>query len=447
MYVLKCSYLALKYHFFIIFDAFYRKIYELQKLVFSMVTKLDVFQFLYKRGSVVQPKEVVANFQRSDKEYNFMYHLLLELVRAGLVIKSKHGFEVKVSEKTRMLHQMMLYSLSNKINYNELFKKDIASFIQRCSFNKKFSFEKSHLHPRTFSKYVDILSKSGLLILLSRKPLVGIIPYNSFLYDMVKYFGRSARAESIRNDEYLDDIRRELRLFNRMKKSRFVEYQHIVEGFEMSFIHHSLSLEGNPMTLPDTVQLLRENVVPSNVAFESVEEVKNYERAMKKMMVDALQKSPLTKTTILGYHYLAMLHRSEIAGKIRTLPVHIRGNQNFKVASVGDIEKNLDVLLEKYAGFTKKNHQLKDVLEFASFFHNEFQHIHPFEDGNSRITRLLTFHLLTSQSIPIFDIPLGLLEQYLKATKGTLKRKDSELYQILQLIILYNVKTMNEKMK
>ncbi len=412
-----------------------------------MVTKLDVFEFLYSKGGVVQPKEVVTAFKRSDKDYSFMYHLLSDLVRDNLVVKWKHGFESKVDERTKRLHEMILYCSSNKINYNELMNKGITLFMSRCSFNKKFSLKHSHLHPRTCSKYVDILAKNGLLILISRKPLVGIIPYTSFMKDLVNYFGNSARISAIRKDEYLDDIRRELRIFNKAKKSHFAEYKRIVDDFELTFIHHSLSLEGNPMTLPATIQLLREQSVPSNVSFESMEEVKNYERAMKKMMVDAQSKSSLTKNAILGYHYLALQHRIEVAGKIRALPVHIKGNEYFKVASVTEIEKNVDSLLEIYNDFTRKNHQLKDVLEFASFFHNEFQHIHPFVDGNSRITRLITFHLLTSQSIPIFDIPLCLLEQYLKATKGSTKRKDSQLYQLLQLIILYNVKTINEKMK
>ncbi len=110
-------------------------------------------------------------------------------------------------------------------------------------------------------------------------------------------------------------------------------------------------------------------------------------------------------------------------------------------------EQRLDKLLEKYNLFIKKkNGKLKEILDFAAFFHNEFQHVHPFEDGNSRTTRLITFHLLRTMNIPIFDIPLGLLEGYVFATKGAKERDDNRLNQILQLIILYNLKTINEKL-
>jgi len=43
-----------------------------------------------------------------------------------------------------------------------------------------------------------------------------------------------------------------------------------------------------------------------------------------------------------------------------------------------------------------------------------------------------------------YHIPLGLLEQY--ATKGAKQRDDNKLNQALQRIILYNLKTINEKL-
>ena len=141
-----------------------------------------------------------------------------------------------------------------------------------------------------------------------------------------------------------------------------------------------------------------------------------------------------------------MQHRTNIAGKLRTLPVHIRGNPDFKVAKVEEIRSLLEKLIKRYNQFIEEKHSLKNLLEFAAYFHNEFQHIHPFEDGNSRTTRLITFYLLRMRGIPVFDIPLGLLESYLFTTKGSKKREDEKLCQVLQLVILYNLKTINEKL-
>ena len=67
--------------------------------------------------------------------------------------------------------------------------------------------------------------------------------------------------------------------------------------------------------------------------------------------------------------------------------------------------------------------------------------------GNSRTTRVLTFHILRSKNIPIIDIPLGLLEAYLDVTKAYKKREDKDLMGVLQKIILYNLKSINEQLR
>src|SRR3989338_2144038 len=105
------------------------------------------------------------------------------------------------------------------------------------------------------------------------------------------------------------------------------------------------------------------------------------------------------------------------------------------------------MLFDKYNDFIKrKNVSIREILQFAAYFHNEFQHIHPFEDGNSRTTRLITFYLLQSLDVPIFDIPFGMLDEYVSLTKGSRKREDEKLFRSLQKIILYNLKKINERL-
>ena len=48
--------------------------------------------------------------------------------------------------------------------------------------------------------------------------------------------------------------------------------------------------------------------------------------------------------------------------------------------------------------------------------------------------------------IPILDIPLGMLEEYVFSTKGAKKRDDKKLSQVLQQIIMFNLKAINEKL-
>ena len=312
---------------------------------------------------------------------------------------------------------------------------------------KEFQQKDFKIDPQTFKKYIDTLNKYGLLLVISRKPLKARMFYNSLINNLLLYFGYKQGHFKKFNVDYLDEIEKELILFRRLKKNNEIGYGKIVNEFEIFFIHHSLALEGNPITLPDTIKILRDEIIPRDLRREDVDEVQNYQKAILKMLKDATDKRPLTKESILEYHRLAMQHKPEIAGKIRKEPIHIKGNPNFKVTKVSEIEPELDTLLKEYNKFIeKRSSSVKEIINFSAYFHNEFQHIHPFLDGNSRTTRLLTFHLLHSNDIPILDIPFGLLDEYLSYTKGSKERFDKNLFETLQRTILFNLKKINERL-
>lgn len=412
-----------------------------------MVTQYDIFEYLYKKGTPLSPPDVAKAFKKSHASYQTIYNLLMKLSKQGFASKDKHGFIAIRSRKNDLTYNIIKYCMSNQINYNDLLDEKLAEFVSKAFLKKRFTANDFDIGIKRFIKNVNILSKYGLLIVLSRKPLEATIPYNSFLGDLVACFGHKVFVAKPKDGEYLDEIQRELKKFRGLISRNFQKYKEVSKEYEIKFIHHSLSIEGNPITLPETIKLLKDHIVPGDLDIENVLEVQNYQKAIDKMMQDADDLSPLNKALILNYHYLAMQHRPKIAGVIRKRAVHIEGNPDYKVAKVSEIEPLLDKLLDKYNEFiSKKRHSLEEILDFAAYFHNEFQHIHPFEDGNSRTTRLITFHLLRIQKIPIFDIPLGLLEEYVFSTKGAKKRDDQKLDQILQQIILYNLKTINERL-
>jgi fido (protein-threonine AMPylation protein) len=410
-----------------------------------MVTKYDLYEYMYNKGVPLKPQEIAAAFKKV--EYYGVYNMLLDLKKSKLIAKNEYGFQAVRSKMNELIYQLIKFCLQNDINYNELLDKNLARFISKVFLKKRISVKDTEIDPRTFSKYVSILEKSGLLIMLSKKPLTVTIPYNSFLRDLIVYFGEKVLVAKQKPDEYIDEIARELKRFNRIMSLNEARYQRIMKEYQIRFIHHSLSIEGNPITLPDTIKLLKDNIMPSEYTAENIREVENYQKAINQMNADAEEKKQITKESILNYHALAMQHKPDIAGKIRTHAVYIKGNPDYEVAEVSEIDSRLQVLLKKYNQFMgQKRNSVKEILDFAAYFHNEFQHIHPFSDGNSRTTRLIAFLFLKTKDVPVFDIPLGLLEEYVFSTKGAKKRDDKKLNQVLQQIILSNLKVINEKL-
>jgi len=412
-----------------------------------MVTKYDIFELMYKNRAPMKPVEVVKEFNKSEEDYHAIHKQLRELVALGLFRKTKYGFEVEMARKAENLYEIIQHCLKNNVSYNYLLDKNFAAFLSKALQKEEITSKDADTHPRTFKKYIEILNRFGLVLVISRKPLRVKIFYNILLNNLLVYFGYKHEVIAESSHIYDKEIERELNIFKRLRKKDEVLYRKVVKEFEISFIYHSLSLEGNPITLSETFKILQDKIIPSNLKSLDVDEVKNYQDAILQMLQDSSQKKILNIASVLNYHRIAMRHIPNIAGKIRTEEVYIKGNPNFKITKAKSIKKELDVLFEDYDKFVKKEKlSLKEVLNFAVYFHNEFQHIHPFIDGNSRTTRLITFHLLQSKDIPIFDIPFGLLDEYLGYTKGSKKREDKKLFQTLQKVILWNLKKINERM-
>lgn len=410
-----------------------------------MVTKNDVFEIVYK-NELLRPKEIVEKLGKAEIDYKNLYRILTELEKEGILFKKDEFFGAKKQGKPKELYEIIEYCLKNNINYNLLLDKNLMSFVWRGLKDGGFNQKKSKINPRTFKKYIEVLNKYGLILITSRKPLKARVFYNALINNLLVYFNFKHLDIKKSEPDYLSEIQKELLLYKKLRKKNEVGFQRIVSEFEVNFVHHSLSLEGNPITLPDTIKILKDKIIPADLKAEDVDELKNYQVAILQMLNDSQQKRLLSIETALNYHKLALAHRPEIAGKIREVEVYIRGNPDFTISRAKDVKIGLGRLFDKYNEFVKKKNNLKDILLFASYFHNEFQHIHPFEDGNSRITRLITFHLLNSSGIPILDIPFGLLEDYMNQTKNSKSRNDISFQKSLSRIILFNLKKINEKL-
>jgi len=412
-----------------------------------MATKYDVFELIYKNRVPMKPIDVVKQLKKSEQDYHVFHKLLRNLVGDKILIKVSSGFEVNMTPKTELLYEIIQYCLKNNIDYNLLLDKNLAEFVSKALQKEEVTSKEVNINSRTFEKYIKRLNRSGLLLIISKKPLRIKLFYNILLNNLLIYFGYKHEVITESLVDYIPEIKRELLNYRNLKKENMAEYKKIVSEFEISFVHHSLALEGNPITLPDTFRILKDDIIPANLKGEDIDEIKNYQISILKMLKDAENKKQLTLPTVLDYHKLSMQHRSRIAGKIRNIEVFIRGNKSFKVTKAKDIENKLRLLFDKYNEFLKKKKvSIEELLAFAVYFHNEFQHIHPFEDGNSRTTRLITFHLLQSKGIPILDIPVGLLDEYLSYTKSSKKRDDEKLFSHLQKVILFNLKKINERL-
>lgn len=405
-----------------------------------MVSKYGVFYVIATKGEI-KVNEIVEALNKPKKEYRAIFNHVMNLDKEGY-IKRNDRIRVVHNEKSKRLFRLISFCINNSINYNLIFKKTMLEFLQKASKKEFFTIKDTRVHPQTFKFYVSALAKYGFLLILSRKPLKCKLLRHHFLIDLMDFFGKKLKFYTPKKHTFVNEIKKELRKYKRNLRIHYTIMESLEKKEEADFIYSSLNLEGNPLTLPETQKLILEEIVPKKHKLIHIQEVTNYKKAVDLMMANARKKVKLDLQLILKYHKIAMSHIHG-AGEIRKQNVRIKFNPDFKTCDWHLIPLKLGKLMEKYQEFEAEKRDVKEVIVFASFFHNEFQRIHPFIDGNSRISRLLMLHILRRQGIPILDLPLGYFDLYLDLTKRSTKRDDDALRYLVEEIVLMSLKRVN----
>ncbi|HJX50355.1 hypothetical protein A3K73_08865 [Candidatus Pacearchaeota archaeon RBG_13_36_9] len=408
-----------------------------------MVSKYDIFYVIATKGEI-KISEIVKVLNKQKEDYQIVFNHVLELEKEGYIERDK-TIRVNHNEGSKTLFRLISFCITNGINYNLMFKSSMLEFIEKAAKKEYFTIKDIKIHPQTYNFYIASLSKYGFLLILSRNPLKCKLLKHRFLIDLGDFFNNPIKFYAPKQKDLIPEIEKEAKKYKRNLKIHYSILEDLEKQEEVGFIYSSLNLEGNPLTLSDTQKLLLKEIVPEKYKLRDIQEVTNYKKAIDLMVSNAKKRVKLDLRLILKYHELAMSHIPE-AGKIRKENVMIKGNPHFKTSEWQLINLRLNELMKSYDKFESENRSIKEVIDFAAFFHNEFQRIHPFIDGNSRTSRLLMLHILRSHDIPALELPLGYFDSYMNLTKLSKKRDDESFKYLIQEIVLFDIKRINARL-
>lgn len=168
--------------------------------------------------------------------------------------------------------------------------------------------------------------------------------------------------------------------------------------FAVKFTYNTNRIEGSKLTLRETADLLERGVTPKTKSLDDIKEAE----AHKKLFYEIMSyKKDLSLQAILAWHKkLFESTKYEIAGKIRGHQVAISGSR-----FVPPFPAEIYSLLREFFKFYSKNIKRVHPVELAALVHLKFVTIHPFADGNGRISRLLMNFVLHKYGFPLLDIP------------------------------------------
>lgn len=180
------------------------------------------------------------------------------------------------------------------------------------------------------------------------------------------------------------------RIRTAVEKSPILPEQEVVLRYRAAVeaVYSSTSIENNPLERDEVEAVMKGQ--PLNLAKQAVLEVDNYIRAWEWLKDRAKKNQALSESDVLQAHQIltkGLLPESKV-GAYRPSSIYIIDGSG-EARYEGPTASKINYLVQELLDWFEAEPELHPVLK-AAIFHYEFVSIHPFADGNGRVTRLLT---------------------------------------------------------
>ena len=160
------------------------------------------------------------------------------------------------------------------------------------------------------------------------------------------------------------------------------------------FIYNSNAIEGNTLTLRETDIILQFGITVKGKSLKEHNEVKGQEYALDFLNEVLKKEEPLSIRLIREFHALILNDDKDNRGRFKQENNTILGAK-FQTTPFYQVEEKLQELIDNF------NDSDKNLIEKVAKFHNDFEMVHPFNDGNGRTGRLLMNLELMKNGYPI----------------------------------------------
>ncbi len=245
------------------------------------------------------------------------------------------------------------------------------------------------------------------------------------------YLGKEIPKDIVNiKEKFISEIFYEnwLRKFDKIKENYSKENEQIpisakekeTNNFMIKFTYNTQRIEGSKLTLRDTANLLEKGITPKK-PLEDIKEAENH----KKVFFEMLNYDKELSLQIILYWHKRLFSetKGDLAGKIRNHQVLISGSKFAPPSS-----QELNTLLQEFFNWYKKSKTKLHPITLAALVHLKFVTIHPFSDGNGRVSRLIMNFVLNKNNFPMLDIPYENRNSYYNALERSQIKKDEKIF-------------------
>ena len=174
-------------------------------------------------------------------------------------------------------------------------------------------------------------------------------------------------------------------------------------------VYNSNAIENSTLTLKETEKILLDMEVSRDVSLREVYEAKNLARVIGYIRNKSKETETNKETILLLHQMLIGGIDDKIAGRFRKLGEYVRVGTHVAPAPE-HVEKMIEAIITEYTG-DLSNYFLDKIAKF----HLDFETVHPFNDGNGRIGRVLICFQLQRIGFPIIIIRDREKKEYYKS--------------------------------
>jgi len=230
--------------------------------------------------------------------------------------------------------------------------------------------------------------------------------------------------------EKIDLLKRE---YDSLKKDKESLLDMVFEAELPESVYNSNAIENSTLTISETEKILLDLEVSRDVSVREIFEAKNLARVFE-YIKNKVNTKNIDKELILLLHKMLISNIAEdIAGRFRKQNEYVRVG-TYIAPAPEHLETMIEALLLEYS-----SRQTEYFLEKIAKFHLEFEHVHPFCDGNGRIGRVLVNYQLIQLGFPPVIIRDKEKKAYYKSFgeyRDSNKKKTVTMDKVLALALL-----------
>ncbi|GEM_PF-1853949 len=410
-----------------------------------------------------------------------VYMYLKELTTANLILKKKNGKIITNQSEPKVLTILNIQSMAQE-NFDQLISPKFGYLLSKLA--QKLKIEQKMLSQVENTRAKKIGIPRRIILLINKKPGIYVLKLNEALTkELINYFNISPsfseldfnklleelpyrkERESVKKtetdpklkvicdrfhalhgddvisavvvpfipDEFVSPLLEKVNLVNKeytlfLRSLDEDTRNELNRRWKSRYIYNTNKIEGNTLTEEEVETLLKTGIGPVSADPREIHETNNMRHA-----IDYLE---LKKGEDVSISLMTELH-FQIQKDIKDDAGYFKKEYNFvKPDNPTTPPQFVKEELEKLIKWYKENKPMSPFV-LASIFHMQFEIIRPFSDGNGRVGRLLSNHILKQHGFLPVTIMQKTKEEYYRAIRT----------QSVAKFLLYGLSTFIEEYK